>query len=30
MTRGFGGRLHPRHVRTIQNPNTNDDMANHT
>jgi hypothetical protein len=30
MTRGFGGRLHPRHVRTIHNPNTNDDMANHT
>jgi hypothetical protein len=30
MTRGFRGRLHPRHVRTIQNPNTNDDMANHT
>jgi hypothetical protein len=30
MTRGFGGRLDPRHVRTIHNPNTNDDMANHT
>jgi hypothetical protein len=30
MTRGFGGRLHPRHVRTIHNPNTNDDMTNHT
>jgi hypothetical protein len=30
MTRGFGGRLHPRHVRTIHNPNTNDDKANHT
>jgi hypothetical protein len=30
MTRGFGGRLHPRHVRTIHNPITNDDMANHT
>jgi hypothetical protein len=30
MTRGFGGRLHPRHVRTIHNPNTNDDRANHT
>jgi hypothetical protein len=29
MTRGFGGRLHPRHVRTIHNPNTNDDRANH-
>jgi hypothetical protein len=24
MTRGFGGRLHPRHVRTIHNPNTNE------
>jgi hypothetical protein len=23
MTRGFRGRLHPRHVRTIHNPNTN-------
>jgi hypothetical protein len=30
MTRGFGGRLHPRHVRTIHNPNPNDDRANHT
>jgi hypothetical protein len=30
MTRGFGVRLHPRHVRTIHNPNTNDDRANHT
>jgi hypothetical protein len=30
MTRGFGGRLHPRHVRTIHNPSTNDDRANHT
>jgi hypothetical protein len=30
MTRGFGGRLHPRHIRTIHNPNTNDDRANHT
>jgi hypothetical protein len=30
MTRGFGGRLHPRHVKTIYNPNTNDDRANHT
>jgi hypothetical protein len=30
MTRGFGGRLHPSHVRTIHNPNTNDDRANHT
>jgi hypothetical protein len=30
MTRGFKGRLHPRHVRTIHNPNTNDYRANHT
>jgi hypothetical protein len=30
MTRGFRGRLHPRHIRTIHNPNTNDDMTNHT
>jgi hypothetical protein len=30
MTRGFGGRLHPRHVRTIHNPNGNDDRANNT
>jgi hypothetical protein len=30
MTRGFRGRLHPRHVRTIHNPNSNDDRANHT
>jgi hypothetical protein len=28
MTRGFGGRLHPRHVRKIHNPNANDDRAN--
>jgi hypothetical protein len=30
MTRYFKGRLHPRYVRTIHNPNTNDDRANHT
>jgi hypothetical protein len=30
MTRGFGERLHHRHVRTIHNPKTNDDRANHT
>jgi hypothetical protein len=30
MTRGFGGRFHPRHGRTIPNPSTNDDRANHT
>jgi hypothetical protein len=28
MTRGFRGRLHPRHVRTIHNPNANDERAN--
>jgi hypothetical protein len=27
MTRGFGGRLHPRHVRSIHNSNNNNDMA---
>jgi hypothetical protein len=27
MTRGFGGRLHPRHVRTIHNLSSNDDRA---
>jgi hypothetical protein len=30
MTRGFRGRLHPWHVRTIHNPNANDDRANNT
>jgi hypothetical protein len=30
MTRGFGGRLHPRHVRTIHNPSSHDDRANYT
>jgi hypothetical protein len=28
MTRGFGGRLHPRHVRSIHNSNDNDERAN--
>jgi hypothetical protein len=28
MTRGFGGRLHPRHVRSIHNSNVNDERAN--
>jgi hypothetical protein len=28
MTRGFGGRLHPRHVRSILNSNANDERAN--
>jgi hypothetical protein len=30
MTRGFGGRLQPRHVRTIHNPSSSDDRGNHT
>jgi hypothetical protein len=30
MTRGFGGRLHPKHVRTIHNPSSSDDRGNHT
>jgi hypothetical protein len=28
ITRGFGGRLHPRHVNTIHNPNAKDERAN--
>jgi hypothetical protein len=28
MTRGFGGRLHPRKVRSIHNFNANNEMAN--
>jgi hypothetical protein len=28
ITRGFGGRLHPRHVRSIHNSNANDEKAN--
>jgi hypothetical protein len=27
MTRGFGGTLHPRHVRSIHNSNSNDERA---
>ena len=27
MTWGFGGRLHPRHVRSIHNSSTNDERA---
>jgi hypothetical protein len=27
ITRGFGGRLHPRHVNTIHNPNAKDERA---
>jgi hypothetical protein len=30
MTRGFIGRLHPRHVRTIHNPSSSEDMGNQT
>jgi hypothetical protein len=30
MIRGFEGRLHPRHVRSIHNSCTNDDMVSHT
>ena len=30
MTRGFGGRLHPRHVRSIHNPSSSDDRGNQT
>jgi hypothetical protein len=30
MTRGFGGRLHPRLVRTIHNASSGDDRASHT
>jgi hypothetical protein len=30
MTRGFGGRLHPRHVRTIHNPSSSNNRGNHT
>jgi hypothetical protein len=28
MTKGFGERLHPRHVRSIHNSNANDERAN--
>jgi hypothetical protein len=28
MTRGFGGRLHPRHIRSIHNSNANEERAN--
>jgi hypothetical protein len=30
MTRGFGGRLHPRHFKTIHNPSSSDERGNHT
>jgi hypothetical protein len=29
VTRGFGGRLQPRHVRTIHNPSQSEDRGNH-
>jgi hypothetical protein len=29
MTRGFGRRLHPSHVRTIHNPSQSEDRSNH-
>jgi hypothetical protein len=29
ITRGFGGRLHQRHVRTIHNPSQTEDRGNH-
>jgi hypothetical protein len=29
MTRGFGGRLHPRHVRTIHNSSQRKDKSNY-
>jgi hypothetical protein len=29
MTRGFGGRFHPRHVRTIHNLGQSEDKNNH-
>jgi hypothetical protein len=30
MTRGFEGRFHPRHVRSIHNSSSSDDKGNHT
>jgi hypothetical protein len=30
LARGFGGRFHPRHVRSIHNSSTNDNRGNHT
>jgi hypothetical protein len=30
MTRGFRGRIHHRHVRTIHKPSSSDDRGNHT
>jgi hypothetical protein len=29
MTRGFGGRIHPRHVRSIHNSSQSDDRGSH-
>jgi hypothetical protein len=30
MARGFGGRFHPRHVRSIHNASSSDNRGNHT
>jgi hypothetical protein len=30
MTRGFGGRFHPRHVKSIHNATSSDDRGNNT
>jgi hypothetical protein len=30
MAKGFGGRFHPRHVRSIHNASSSDDRGNHT
>jgi hypothetical protein len=30
MARGFRGRFHPRHVRSIHNASSSDDRGNHT
>jgi hypothetical protein len=30
MTRSFGGRFNPRHIKTIHNPNQNEGKNNHT
>jgi hypothetical protein len=30
LAKGFGGRFHPRHVRSIHNSSTNDNRGNHT
>jgi hypothetical protein len=30
MTRGFGGRIHPRHVRSVHSSSQNDDKGSHS